>query len=102
MSGAIPRKSILWVRHRIRWINNQTLDEEVIKKRKLRNQRENEENGNDDVDGSGNKVKNKEMHVYIKVENIYFNPLSKLAFKSNSFSCNLVLNCNLVRKLIPN
>ena len=46
--------------------------------------------------------KNKEMHVYIKVANIHFNPPSKLAFKSNSFSCNLVLNCNLVSKLIPN
>ena len=45
---------------------------------------------------------NKEMHVYIKVANIHINPQSKLALKSNSFSCNLVLNCNLVRKLIPN
>ena len=39
---------------------------------------------------------------YIKIENIHFNPSGKLAFKSNSFSCNLVQNCNLVRKLIPN
>ena len=54
MFGAIPKKSVLWVRHRIRRIRNQTSDEEVIKKRKLRNQRENEENGNNDVDGSGN------------------------------------------------
>ena len=42
------------------------------------------------------------VKVYIKVANIHFNPPGKLAFKSNSFSCNLVLNCNLVRKLIPN
>ena len=48
---------MLWVHHRIRRIRNQTTDEEVIKKRKLRNQRENEENGNDDVDGSGNEGK---------------------------------------------
>ena len=93
---------MLWVHHRIRRIRNQTSDEEVIKKRKLRNQRENEENENDDVDGSGNEEKNKEMHVYIKVTNIHFSPPSKLAFKSNCFSCNLVLNYNLVRKLIPN
>ena len=93
---------MLWVRHRIRQIRNQTSDEEVIKKRKLRNQRENEENRNDNVDGSGNEGKNKEMHVYIKVANIHFNPPSKLAFKSNSFSCNLILNYNLVRKLILN
>ena len=33
---------------------------------------------------------------FIKVANIHFNSLDKLAFKSNSFSC------NLVRKLIPN
>ena len=39
---------------------------------------------------------------FIKVANIHFNPPSKFVFKSNSFSCNLVLNCNLVRKLIPN
>ena len=57
MSGAIPRKSVLWVCHRIRRIRNQTSDEEVIKKRKLRNQRENKENGNDDVDRSGNEGK---------------------------------------------
>ena len=43
-----------------------------------------------------------EVHVYIKVANIHFNPSGKLAFKSNSFSCNLVQNYNLVRKLIPN
>ena len=57
LSGVISRKSVLWVRHRIRRIRNQTSDEEVIKKRKLRNQRENEENGNDDVDGSRNEGK---------------------------------------------
>ena len=51
LSGAIPKKSVLWVCHRIRRIRNQTSDEEVIKKRKLRNQKENEENGNDNVDG---------------------------------------------------
>ena len=71
--------------HRIRRIINQTSNEEVIKKRKLRNQRENEENGNDDVDRLGNEGKNKEMHVYIKVTNIHFNPPSKLAFKSTVF-----------------
>ena len=48
---------MLWVHHRIRRIRNQTLDEEVIKKRKLRNQRENEENRNDDIDGLENKGK---------------------------------------------
>ena len=58
MSGANPRKSVLWVHHKIRRIRNQTSDEKVIKKRKLRNQRENEENGNDDVDGSGNGSEN--------------------------------------------
>ena len=51
-------KSVLWVYHRIRRIRNQTSDKEVIKKRKLRNQRENEENGNDDVDRSGNESEN--------------------------------------------
>ena len=98
---AILRKSVLWVSYRIRQIWNRTSDEEVIKKRKLRNQRENEKkgrrNGNDDDCGSG-----KWRCVFIKVTNIHFNPPSKLAFKSNSFSYNLVLNCNLVRKLIPN
>ena len=49
-----------------------------------------------DVDGSGNEGKNKKIHIYIKVANIHFNSPSKLAFKSNSFYC------NLVRKLIPN
>ena len=57
MSRAIPRKSMLWVHNRIRRIRNQTSNEEVIKKRKLRNQIENEENGNDDVDGLGNEGK---------------------------------------------
>ena len=98
--STIPKKFVLWVHHRIKRIKNQTSDEEVIKKRKLRNQRENEKNRNDDVDGLGNE--GKEMHVYIKVANIHFNPPSKLAFKPNSFSYNLVLNCNLVGKLIPN
>ena len=42
------------------------------------------------------------MHAYIKVKNIHFSPPGKLAFKSNSFSYNLVQNYNLVRKLIPN
>ena len=41
---------MLWVRHRIKRIRNQTSDEEVIKKRKLRNQRENEDNRNEDND----------------------------------------------------
>ena len=77
------------------------MSDEVVKKRKLGNSKE-EENENDDVDGSGMEEKVKDMHVFIKVANIHFNPPSKLAFKSNSFSCNLVLNCNLVRKLIPN
>ena len=39
---------------------------------------------------------------YIKVVNIHFNPSSLCAFRSNSFSCNLAQNYNLVRKLIPN
>ena len=55
---------MLWVHHRIRWIRTQTSDEEVIKKRKLRNQRENEENGNDDVDGLENEGK-KEENAYL-------------------------------------
>ena len=49
---------MLWVCHRIRQIKNQTSDEEVIKKRRLRNQRENEENENDDIEGLGNGNKN--------------------------------------------
>ena len=53
MSETIPRKSVLWVRHRIRRIRIRTSGEEVIKKRKLKNQRENDENENDDVDESG-------------------------------------------------
>ena len=57
----------------------------------------NENDGDDEVKRNG-----KKMHAYIKVENIHFNSPGKLTFKSNSFSCNLVLNCNLVRKLIPN
>ena len=57
---------MLWVRHRIRRIRNQTSDEEVIKKRKLRNQTENEENGNDDVDGSGNKEKIRKCMFILK------------------------------------
>ena len=104
MSRAVPKKSVLWVRHRIRWIRNRTSDEEVIKKRRLRNQRENKrkENEDDRDDDREMEVKVKEMYVFIKVTNIHFNPLDKLAFKSNSFSCNLVLNCNSVRKLIAN
>ena len=54
------------VRHKIRWIRNQTSDEEVIKKRKLRNQRENEENENDDVDGSGNERKIRKCMFILK------------------------------------
>ena len=68
----------------------------------MRNQRENKENGNDDVDGSGNGSESEGNSCFIKVVNIHFNSSGKFAFKSNSFSCNLVLNCNLVRKLIPN
>ena len=56
------------------------------------------ERNKDDVDDESGK----EMHVYIEVANIHFNPPGKLAFKSNNFSCSLVLNCDLVRKLIPN
>ena len=74
---------MLWVHHRIRRIRNQTSDEKVIKKRKLRNQRENEENKDDDQEME---EKMKEIHVFIKVANIHFNPVGKLAFKSNSFS----------------
>ena len=47
-------------------------------------------------------MKSKEGDLYIKIENIHFNPTGKFAFKTNSFYCNLVQNCNLVRKLIPN
>ena len=50
--------------------------------------------------GSGKE--NEGYSCFIKVKNIHFNPPGKLAFKSNNFSYNLVLNCNLVRKLIPN
>ena len=57
---------------------------------------------NESGDGRRNEKERNEMHVYIKMKNIHFNPPGKLAFKSNSFSCNLVQNCNLVRKLIPN
>ena len=57
---------MLWVSHRIRRIRNQTSDEEVIKKRKLRNQRENEENGNDDVNGSGNEEKIRKCMFILK------------------------------------
>ena len=49
-------------------------------------------------DGRRNEKERNEVDVYIKIENVHFNPPGKLAFKSNSFSC----NCNLVRKLIPN
>ena len=60
------------------------------------------ENENDDVDGSGNGRENEGNSCFIKVANIHFNPPGKLAFKPNSFFCNLVQNCNVVRKLIPN
>ena len=61
-----PQEVCVWVHHRIRRIRNQTSNEEVIKKRKLRNQRENEENGNDDVDGSGNKGKIRKCMFILK------------------------------------
>ena len=41
-------------------------DEEAIKKRKLRNQRENEENRNDDVNGSGNEGKIRKFMFILK------------------------------------
>ena len=66
MFGAVPRKFELWVNHRIGRIENRTSDEEVIKKRKLRNQKENEENGNDDVDGSGNEGKIRKCMFILK------------------------------------
>ena len=53
-------------------------------------------------DSRRNEMKEKEGDLYIKIENIHFNPTGKFTFKTNSFSCNLVQNCNLVRKLIPN
>ena len=53
-------------------------------------------------DSRRNEMKEKKGDLYIKIENIYFNPPSKFTFKTNNFSCNLVQNCNLVRKLIPN
>ena len=100
LSGAVPRKSVLWVRYRIRRTRNRTLDGEVIKKRKLRNQRD-ERNKNDEDDEESGKWR-KWRCVFIKVANIHFNTSGKFTFKSNSFYCNLVLNCNLVSKLIPN
>ena len=66
LSGAIPRKPVLWVHHRIRQIRNQTSDKKVIKKRKLINQRENEENGNDDVDGLENEGKVRKCMFILK------------------------------------
>ena len=42
------------------------MSDEVIKKRKLRNQRENEENGNDDVDGSRNEGKIRKCMFILK------------------------------------
>ena len=94
---------MLWVHHRIRWIRIWTSDEEVIKKRRLRNQSENEWK-KEEMEMMMMKMigKMKESEGFIKVENIHFNPPGKFSFKSNSFSCNLVLNYNLVRKLIPN
>ena len=53
-------------------------------------------------DSRRNEMKEKEGDLYIKMKNIHFNPPGKFTFKTNSFSCNLVQNCNLVRKLIPN
>ena len=54
---------------------------------------------NENDDGNRQKRRNEE---YIKVVNIYFNSPGLFAFKSNDFSCNLVQNYNVVRKLIPN
>ena len=54
------------------------------------------------VNGPGYENESEGYSCFIKVANIHFNPPGKLAFKSNSFSCNLVQNYNLVRKLIPN
>ena len=59
-------KSTVGVHYRIRRIRNQTSDKEVIKKRKLRNQRENEENRNNDVDGSKNKGKIRKCMFILK------------------------------------
>ena len=36
-------------------------------------------------DSRRNKMKEKEGDIYIKMENIHFNPAGKFAFKSNSF-----------------
>ena len=68
------------------------MEDQVRSERKKRNE----------SDGRRKEMKRKEGDGYIKIKNIHFNPSGKLAFKSNSFSCNLVQNCNLVRKLIPN
>ena len=97
-------KSVLWVSHRIRRIRNRTSNEEIIEKKRLKikvkmKEINEEENANDDDDES---KKGRKMMVFIKVENIHFNPSGKFPFKSDSFSCNLVQNYNLVRKLIPN
>ena len=69
----------------------------------MRNQRQNgrkkeRRNENDEDDGSAIEGDGE----YIKVVNIHFNPSDLFVLKPNSFSCNLVLNYNLVRKLIPN
>ena len=79
----------------VRWRSNQ---EKKIEDQSRKWKKEKNENDDDDEV----KKKWKKMYAYIKVKNIHFNPSGKLAFKSNSFSCNLVQNYNLVRKLIPN
>ena len=66
MSRAISKKSGLWVHHRIRRIKNQTLDEEIIKKRRLGNQRKIKGNEDDDDDDREMEVKVKEIHALLK------------------------------------
>ena len=107
LSETISMKSVLWVYHRIIWIRNRTSNEEEIKKRKIEIKEKRKKKKWRKIKmmmlmDRENEGKMRKVNVYIKVINIHFNPSGKFAFKSNSFSCNLVLNCNLIRKLIPN
>ena len=63
---AIPMKSVLWVRHRIRRIKNRTSDEEVIKKRRLENLRKMKGHEDDEDDDREMEVKMKEIHALLK------------------------------------
>ena len=73
---------MLWVSHRIWRIENRTSDEEVIKERKLKIWEENKKVMKVIADEM---KKERRKWVYIKIENIHFNPPGKLTLKSNSF-----------------